>query len=101
MHRIARWTAALTLTLAIWPMSACVYFHVKQPLDTDLDETQLGTKVGKSQAQSILGIVAWGDAGTQAAARDGGITTLRHADQETLAILGGVYARFRTIVYGD
>ena len=57
--------------------------------------------MGKSQAQSILGIVAWGDAGTQAAARDGGITTLRHADQETLAILGVVYTRCRTIVYGD
>jgi len=37
----------------------------------------------------------------QAAARDGGITTLKHADQETFAILLGVYARFRTIVYGD
>ena len=101
MHQIARWTAALTMALAMWLMSACVYMNVKEPLDTDLKETQLGTKVGKSQAQSILGIVAWGDAGTQAAARDGGITTLMHADKETLAILGVVYARIRTIVYGD
>jgi hypothetical protein len=101
MHRIARWTAALTMALAMLPMSACIYMNVKQPLDTDLHDTQLGTKVGKSRAQSILGIVAWGDAGTQAAARDGGITTLKHADRETLAILGGLYARFRTIVYGD
>jgi hypothetical protein len=89
------------MALAMWPMSACIYMNVKQPLDTDLHETQLGTRVGKSQAQSILGLVAWGDAGTQAAARDGGITTLKHADQERFSILGGVYARFRTIVYGD
>ena len=101
MHRTARWTIALTMALAMWLTSACVYLNVKQPLDTDLQETQLGTKVGKSQAQSILWLVAWGDAGTQAAARDGGITTLKHADQERFSILLGVYARFRTIVYGD
>jgi hypothetical protein len=75
--------------------------NVKAPLDTDLHETRLGAKVGQSQAQSILGLVAWGDAGTQAAARDGGITTLRQADTETFAILGFVYVRQRTIVYGD
>ena len=101
MRQIVRWTSAMTMALVMWFTSACVYMNVKQPLDTDLQETQLGTKVGRSQAQSVLGLVAWGDAGTQAAARDGGITTLRHADRETLAILGGVYARFRTVVYGD
>ena len=36
MHQIARWTAALTMALAMWSMSACVYVNVKQPLDTDL-----------------------------------------------------------------
>lgn len=74
---------------------------VKLPLDQDLDRTQLGSKRGESQAQSVLGLVAWGDAGTQAAARDGGITEIRHADQERFAILGFVYARYRTIVYGE
>ena len=86
---------------AILPMTGCVYMHVKAPLDTDLNETMLGDKVGMSTAHSVLGLVAWGDAGTQAAAADGGITTIRHADQDRFAILGFVYARYRTIVYGD
>jgi hypothetical protein len=101
MHRIVRWAGALAMALVMCLTSACVYMNVKQPLDTDLHETQLGTKVGKSEAQVILGLVAWGDAGTQAAARNGGITTLKHMDQERFSILGLLYARFRTIVYGD
>jgi hypothetical protein len=49
----------------------------------------------------VLGLFAWGDAGTQAAARNGGIQTLNHADSEVFVILGFVYARTRTVVYGD
>ncbi len=79
----------------------CVYMNVTAPLDTNLDETQLGRRIGKSEAQSLLGLVAWGDAGTQAAARNGGITTLHHADREIFSILGFVYTRQRTVVYGD
>lgn len=100
-HRRLRTILLFTIAVAILPLCGCVYFNVKTPLDTDLDRTSLGSKVGRSQAQSILGIAAWGDAGTQAAARDGGITTINHADQESFAILGFVYTRYRTIVYGD
>jgi hypothetical protein len=75
--------------------------NVVQPLDTDLATTELGSKVGKSEAQSILGLVAWGDAGTQAAARAGGIKTLRHADTQIFSILAILYTRQTTIVYGD
>ncbi len=81
--------------------TGCIYTNVVAPLDTDLHETKLGSKVGTSQAQSVLGLFAWGDAGTQAAARDGGITTLNHADSEMFSILGFMYTRTRTIVYGD
>jgi hypothetical protein len=81
--------------------TGCVYMNITQPLDTDLDNTTLGNKIGKSEAQLILGMVAWGDAGTQAAAKNGGITTIRHADMERFSILGGVYSRWRTVVYGD
>ena len=81
--------------------SGCVYMNVTAPLDTDLDRTELGSKVGKSEARSVLGLIAWGDAGTQAAARDGDIKTLNHADTEMFSILGFVYGRTRTVVYGD
>ena len=90
---------AASLALALLP--GCVYANFKAPLDTDLDRTQLGSKVGESKMQSILWLVAWGDAGTQAAARNGGITTITHADRRVLSILGGLYAEHTTIVYGD
>jgi len=89
----------LGLILALLP--GCIYGNFGSPLDTDLHGTELGAKRGESSAHSILWLVAWGDAGSKAAAVDGGITTLRHMDRWTLIILFGVYYRETTIVYGD
>jgi hypothetical protein len=92
---------ASILGLCLSAATGCVYMNVTQPLDTDLAETRLGSKVGRSQAQAILGLVAWGDAGTQAAAKAAGIKTLNHADTQLFSILGFVYSKQTTIVYGD
>ena len=46
-------------------------------------------------------MVAWGDAGTKAAAENGGITTILHADRKDFSILGGLYYEYTTIVYGN
>lgn len=81
--------------------SGCVYTSIKVPLDTNLEETRLGSKTGESEAQSILWLVSWGDSGTQAAAHNGGITTLMHADQKIFSVLFGLYSRQTTVVYGD
>ena len=81
--------------------SGCVYSSVKIPLDIDLNQTQLGTKVGESTSKSVLWAVAWGDSGMQAAAENGGITTLLHADQKIYTILFGLYSKQTTVVYGD
>ena len=75
--------------------------NIKTPYDTDLNKTVLGNKVGKACYQSVLWLVAWGDAGTQAAAKDGNITTINHMDKEELSILFGLYTRTTTVVYGD
>ena len=101
MKQLARVLVALAALGGATLTSGCLYTNITTPLDTDLDQTKLGTKVGKSEAQMVLGLVAWGDAGTQAAAKNGDITVLRGADQETFSILGPVYARWRTVVYGD
>jgi hypothetical protein len=87
--------------LAMPVLTGCLYSHITTPLDLDLDRTRLGDKVGVSEWQSVLGLVAWGDAGTQAAAKQGGLTQINHADLETLIILAIVYHRERTIVYGE
>jgi len=92
----------LKLVLLAAPLfSGCVYTHIQTPLDVDLDRTRLGDKIGKSQWQSVLWAVAWGDAGTQAAAKNGGLTVINHADIETFVVLMGVYASETTILYGE
>ncbi len=91
----------LLLILGLLLAPGCVFMNVKIPLDTDLQDTELGSKVGVADTHAVLGLVAWGDSGMQAAAQDGDIQTLRHADREYLVILGIVYARQRTVVYGD
>ena len=75
--------------------------NIKIPLDRDLDRTELGTKTGEASMTVVLWLFVWGDAGTQAAAKQGGITTITHADQSLLFVLFGLYARSTTIVYGD
>lgn len=92
---------AAALLLAALLASGCVYTQISMPLDGDLNETRLGDKVGRASFQSVAGLVAWGDAGTQAAAEDGGITVLQHADREILTVLLGLYFRHTTVVYGE
>ena len=81
--------------------SGCAYVNTKTPYDRDLNRTELGSKVGKAQAYSIAWLVAWGDASYEKAARNGGITVLKHADQEIFQVLFGFYTRWTVIVYGD
>jgi hypothetical protein len=89
------------LLLAASTLSGCVYADVTMPLDTNLDKTSMGTKTGESTAHSILWLFAWGDAGTKAAAQQGGIKTATHADQRYFTILWGLFSSQTTIVYGD
>jgi hypothetical protein len=96
---LALLAAALLLVAPL--SSACVYTHISMPMDTNLQETRLGDKVGRSHFQSVAGLVAWGDAGTQAAAEDGNLTVLHHADREILTVLLGLYFRHTTVVYGE
>ncbi len=91
----------LRLALLSLPLLSGCFVNIKVPLDTDLDRTQLGDKVGEASAQSVLWLFFWGDSGTQAAATQGGITTITHADRRLFTILFGVYARETTIVYGE
>jgi len=91
------------LSLALLPFlaSGCIYSRVTTPLDHDLDSTVLGDKVGTSSYQSVLWTAAWGDAGTQAAAQEGNLSVIHHADHEVLSVLFGLYFRETTILYGE
>lgn len=82
-------------------LSGCLYTNTISPLDIQLDQTRLGDKVGEASQEVVLWLFAWGDAGTKAAADNGGLTQVNHADRRTQIYFFGVYSRFTTIVYGD
>lgn len=91
----------LMLIIFLFSLSSCVYTGVKFPLDRDMWETRLGSKVGVSSNYSVAWLVAWGDAGIEAAAKQGGIVKVQHADMGVTSYLAGLYVRLDTIVYGD
>ena len=94
-------TSSFIVLLATILLTGCLYSNIKAPYDTDLNRTVLGEKQGKASTYSVLWLIAWGDAGTAAAAKNGGITTVNHMDVKVLSVLFGLYTRTTTIVYGD
>jgi hypothetical protein len=98
MKRIA---IAAVILASMFLLSGCLYTHVLEPLDKDVNRTVLGQKKGEASMESVLWLVAWGDAGTAAAAKQGGITTVNHMDREFLNVIFGIYTKTTTIVYGD
>jgi hypothetical protein len=90
-----------TALIVMFLFTGCLYTHILMPYDTNLDKTVLGQKTGKAVMYSVLGLVAWGDASTAAAAKQGGLSTVNHMDKEFLNIVFGIYTETTTIVYGD
>jgi len=93
--------SAFAAIAAAFLLAGCLYSHVTAPLSTDMNKTSLGKKEGRASAHSVLWLVSWGDAGTAAAAKNGGLTTINHMDVEIRNILFGLYTKETTIVYGD
>lgn len=77
---------------------AFLYTDVKSGVAVTSNE--LGSKIGRSSANNILGIFAIGDASIQVAARSAGITKISHVDQRQSSILG-IFSTYETIVYGE
>ncbi len=98
---LKRLRIVLLVTFAGFFLSGCLFTNTTAPLDINLDNTQLGDKVGEASQHVVLWAVAWGDAGSKAAAENGGITTINHADRRTLVYFFGLYARSTTVVYGN
>lgn len=92
---------ALALVLISLSATSCLYVNIIDPLDTNVEKTNLGSKIGRSSSKCILWSVMWGDAGIQAAARNGGLTTINHLDQEYQAYFFGIYTKVTTIAYGE
>lgn len=93
--------SAFAILATAFLLAGCIYSNVVAPLDTDMNRTALGNKVGRASAWSVLWLVSWGDAGVAAAAKNGGLATVNHMDVEVQNILFGLYTKETTIVYGD
>lgn len=78
------------------PVRGAFYTEAKYG-DTATSET--GNKEGKACAQSILGLVATGDASVSAAKANGGITTVSVIDHTAKNILG-ILGDWCTVVRG-
>jgi hypothetical protein len=79
------------------PVIAMVVVDEKGPVS--VGDMRAGMKVGVAQAEGIL-VVAYGDASIMAAMKDANITKVHHVDNETFGVLG-IYARYKTVVYGE
>jgi len=81
------------------PVTGFLFSNVSGPIIATANPDK-PTKVGKSSAKSVLGLIARGDASIEAAMKNGGITKIHHVDYKT-TVLFGVLAQTTTIVYGD
>lgn len=99
-------TGCVHYTAPVKPPRA-IFTHIKAPLTTDFDATDVGTKTGKASTAYVRIPLywfdldfAWRQADLAAAARNGGITTVTYADYEYVSILG-VFCEFTTIAHGN
>lgn len=81
------------------PVNGVLWTNVKAPLAATNDNAKPAL-VGRSQATTILGLIATGDASIAAAARNGGVTQIHHVDYESRNFLG-IVGTFTTVVYGN
>jgi len=82
------------------PPPGLLFARYSAPLDIDTDQVKASKKIGRASTESILGLVARGDASIATAAKAGQITTIRHVDYEFENLLG-LYSKFTVVVYGD
>ena len=75
-----------------------VYASLTQPLT--ISSNIVGDKVGVVKCTSILGLVAYGDASINKAARMAGISKISHIDVKSYNILG-IYNTKIYYVYGE
>lgn len=89
------------LAAVMLAFSGCVYTNVTAPLDMNLNKTTFGSKTGEASSQSVLWLVAWGDASTKTAASNGNISVVNHMDTRLQSYVFGLYTKTTVIVYGD
>lgn len=114
MRTLMRLWAACMLCVVAVSMTACIgsapvegmkspiAASWKAPLNTNLKDVTLGTKVGRATVKCFaFGLVSSGDMSIKTAADSAGIKTIRHVDYEYNNAFLFAYQEMTTIVYGD
>lgn len=84
---------------SLYPIGG-LYTGVKLPNNMGDGKDVSYTKIGKASANSILTLVATGDASLEKAIQNGGIKTVKYVDYHVDNFLG-IYGTYTTTVYGD
>jgi hypothetical protein len=85
-------------------VAGVIYTGVTDPaqyLAVAVDPGAKGQKRGTASSQAFLGLFAAGNSGVDAAMNAGGITRVHHVDHQVQLVLGGLWAKATTIVYGE
>ena len=98
MRTITLFLCALFILVSF---TGCAYVDTRSPYDKTLNNTEIGSKVGRSHNYSLFWLAVWGDGGYAAAAKDGDISIMKHSDVEVYSLLFGLYVRRTIVVYGD
>ena len=96
---------------AVIPPVGMIYSRVKAPIVAGVSGKPVGPLVGRASANSIaippnpfgipaVALFTWGDMSKQAAATNGGITNVTHADYEMTLVLM-FFRRVTLVAYGQ
>jgi hypothetical protein len=80
------------------PVMGSLYTDVQGP--AGVTSNSGSSKMGTGSCQSILGLIATGDASIATAAKSAGITKIHHVDYYSQSILG-FWAKYTVKVYGE
>jgi hypothetical protein len=84
-------------------MEGVLYTGVTEPsidLEVQSDPNVKPSKTGEASCSNILGLIAIGDCGIQAAMKAGGLSKIHSVDVKYMNILG-LYAKRTTIIAGE
>ncbi|HZL99866.1 MAG TPA: TRL-like family protein [Planctomycetota bacterium] len=95
---------------AVGPGGPKPIYNVRTPVgaaftfvDSGVDGTDMDSgwsRMGKASCHNVLGLLAFGDATVETAARSAGITRIHHVDAASSRFLF-IYSQYTTIVYGE
>ena len=87
-------------TAPVMPPPGLFFTSIQAPIDTDMQSTPIGKKMGTASTVGVLGLFAFGDASVATAAQNGNLSRVEHLDYEYLNVLF-LFQQFTVKAYGE